>query len=172
MKRAIYLTIAIAVAATFAFADGDKEYKKYKKGFVKRNATLEPLYKKECNSYRTLYPPHLLPAKSLQKLMANLEDHFGDDASLEEPTRSDIEKFLVKNSANNSTKEVSFYILKSLKDSPIAITKTPYWKKRHKNIDKKTFKSSKVKSKANCKACHTDIEKGIIEDENIKLPKV
>lgn len=133
---------------------------------------VHPAFVEECGSCHTLYPPHLLPNKSWQKLMANLEDHFGDDASLEEPTRSDIEKFLVENSAKNSTKEASFYILKSLKESPIAITKTPYWKKRHKNIDKEIFKSSKVKSKANCKACHTDIEKGIIEDENIELPKV
>jgi len=57
------------------------------------------------------------------------------------------------------------------KNDIIAITKTPYWKEKHKSISKEIFSSSKVKSKANCKACHSDIEKGLIEDENINIPE-
>jgi hypothetical protein len=30
------------------------------------------------------------------------------------------------------------------------------------------FEHNEIKSKANCKACHSDIEKGLIEKENIK----
>ncbi len=130
----------------------------------------------ECGSCHTLYPPHLLPAKSWKELMKKeaLANHFGDDASLDEETRREIEKFLVKNSAKISTKEASVYILDSLKDKNhiIAITKTPYWEKRHKEIKKEVFESSKVRSKANCKACHQDIEKGLIEDYQIKAPEV
>ena len=125
----------------------------------------------ECASCHTLYPPFTLPAKSWKKLMAGLNNHFGDDASLDEATRVEIEKYLVKNSAEHSTKESAVYILQSLKNYPIAITQTPFWKKRHKDIDKQIFKSKEVKSKANCKACHKDIEKGIIEDRNIEIPK-
>ena len=40
--------------------------------------------------------------------------------------------------------------------------------KKHKDIPKDVFKNEKVKSVANCKACHSDIEKGLIEYENIK----
>ena len=28
--------------------------------------------------------------------------------------------------------------------------------------------NKEIKSKANCKACHSDVEKGLIENENIK----
>ncbi|AXH13618.1 diheme cytochrome c [Halarcobacter bivalviorum] len=101
--------------------------------------------------------------------MADLENHFGDDASVEEETHNIILKFLEKNSAETSTKEASFMILDSLKNKDIiAISETTYWKEKHKNIDDKIFSNSLVKSKANCKACHNDIEKGLIEDENIK----
>ena len=125
----------------------------------------------ECGSCHTLYPPFLLPAESWRKLMAGLENHFGDDASLDEATRKEIEDFLVKNSAQNSTKEAAVYILKSLKNHPIAITKTPFWKEKHAKLDKNIFESQKVKSKANCKACHKNIEKGMIEDAQIEIPK-
>ncbi len=133
-----------------------------------------PAFVAECGSCHTLYPPHLLSRESWSRVMDNLEDHFGDDASLDDKTRVSIRDYLLKNSAESSTKESAFYILQSLKGSEniIAVTQTPYWKKRHKNIDKTIFSSNEIKSKANCKACHSDIEKGLIEDVNIKIPKI
>jgi len=118
----------------------------------------------------TLYiPPNLLPKHSWIKLMSNLENHFGDDASLDEEDTKNILRFLVVNSAENSKKEASVKILNSIKNEDIiAITQTSFWEKEHKQIPKTVFKHEKIKSKANCKACHTDIEKGLIEDENIK----
>ncbi len=128
----------------------------------------------ECGSCHTLYPPSLLPRASWSKMMDNLEDHFGEDASLDEATRVSIKEYLMKNSAESSTKESAFYILESIKGNQdiIAITQTPYWKKRHAEIDKNIFSRNEIKSKANCKACHCDIEKGMIEDMNIKIPKI
>ncbi len=135
--------------------------------YKKENA----LFVSECASCHVLYPPSLLPKKSWQIMMANLEEHFGDDASLEPEETQNILNYLLENAAENSTKEASVYILKSLQNKDtIAITQTPFWEKRHKDIDDKYFKSDKVKSKVNCKACHTDIEKGLIEDTNIKMP--
>lgn len=101
--------------------------------------------------------------------MSQLENHFGDDASLDEEDTNIIKKFLIENSAQNSTKEASVKFLNSIKNEDIiAMTQTVFWKKKHKNISKDIFKHKDVRSKANCKACHTDIEKGLIEDENIK----
>ncbi len=130
------------------------------------------LFSQECGACHTLYPPFLLPSSSWKKIMANLENHFGDDASLEEDEKKAIESFLMRYSAEHSTKEAAVYILKSIKPDTIAITKTPFWQKKHATIDKEIFNSKKVPSKANCKACHSDIEKGLIEDRNIRLPKV
>jgi len=127
------------------------------------------LFVSECASCHTLYPPNLLPKKSWVKLMANLENHFGDDAALEKNYNMSILSFLVENSAENSTMEVSKKILDSINNKDIiSISQTSFWKKRHEEIPKSIFKHEKVKSKANCKVCHTDIEKGLIEDENIK----
>lgn len=122
----------------------------------------------ECASCHTLYPPNLLPKKSWELLMSDLENHFGDDASIDQELNKSILDFLQKNSAENFTIEASWNFLNSIKNQDIiTLTKTSYWEKRHKNIPKKVFETSRVRSVANCKACHSDIEKGLIEDENI-----
>lgn len=101
--------------------------------------------------------------------MLGLENHFGDDASLDEEDYNNILAFLLRNSAENSTMEASKKILDSIENKDIiAVSHTSFWKDRHNEISKKVFQHEKIKSKANCKACHLDIEKGLIEDENIK----
>ena len=110
-----------------------------------------------------------MPKKSWELIMSDLENHFGDDASLDVEINKNILAFLLKNSAETSTAEASFKFLQSIKNQDIiALSKTTFWEKTHKDIPKEIFDNEKIKSKANCKACHTDIEKGLIEDENIK----
>ena len=142
---------------------------------VKQNYTaLHADFVDECASCHMLYPPNLLPKDSWVKMMKDLENHFGDDASIDELTNISISNFLKQNSAENSTHQASLGILNSLKDNNstiIAISKTPYWVKRHKEIDKNIFKQKNIRSRANCKACHTDIEYGLLENDLIKIPK-
>src|SRR5574344_303725 len=101
--------------------------------------------------------------------MGGLENHFGDDASLDEDVNKNILTFLLNNSAETSTNKASWNFINSIGDKDIiALSKTTYWERKHKKIPKEVFKNEKVKSVANCKACHSDIEKGLIEYENIK----
>jgi len=128
-----------------------------------------PLFVNECASCHTLYPPTLLAKESWLALMGDLSNHFGDDASLDPSDHQTILAYLLAHSAETSTQEMSVKIVQSLqKRDMIAITQTPFWKKRHKNIASDVFTSDKVKSRANCKACHSDVEQGIIEDNAIK----
>jgi len=134
-------------------------------------AAEHPLFVNECASCHTLYPPSLLPAASWEKMMADLENHFGDDASLDEADTASIRDYLVAHAAERSTSEASVKILQSLKNQDmIAVTQTPFWKKVHADIDPARFESPQIKSRANCKACHGDIEQGVIEDAAIALP--
>ena len=129
----------------------------------------------ECIACHTLYPPFLLPKVSWRVMMEDLENHFGDDASLDEPVRVSILAYLEKHAAENSTKEAAFKGMRGAEEGNttlIAYTDTPYWKARHREIDPARFKSKAVKSRANCKACHLNIEKGIIEDEYIRMPEM
>ena len=167
----IFLTVALATPVYLIFFDTPLTQSRYS---TVKYEEKHSLFVEECASCHTLYPPHLLPKRSWKKIMANLADHFGDDASLDEADRLSIEKYLLTNSAETSTKEAAFYIGRSLqgkKNDIIAISKSPYWIKKHASTDKTLFKSQKVRSKANCKACHYRFENGIIEDNLISLPK-
>lgn len=127
------------------------------------------LFVSECASCHTLYPPNLLPKKSWEVLMSDLENHFGDDASLEEDETKNILEFLVKNSAENSTQQASLLFLKSIANKDIiAMSETKIWKKIHDDIPEDFFLHDEIKSKANCKACHLDIEKGLLDNDQIK----
>lgn len=130
---------------------------------------INPVFVNECGSCHTLYPPTLLPKESWGKLMGELANHFGDDASLDPTDHQTILAYLVEHSAESSTQEMSVKMMQSLENRDmIAITQTPFWKKRHKHISDEVFKSSHVKSRANCKACHSDVEQGTVEDNAIK----
>lgn len=128
-----------------------------------------PLFVNECASCHTLYPPSLLPKQSWVKLMGDLSNHFGDDASLESSDNRSILKYLLEHSAEASKQEMSVKIMQTLKNRDIiAITQTPFWKQTHQEIAPEVFQSGLVKSRANCKACHSDVEQGLIEDTAIK----
>ena len=114
-------------------------------------------------------PPTLLPKKSWEVMMSDLENHFGDDASIDDESNKNILAYLVKNSAETSSMESSWNFLNSIGDKDIiAMSDTIFWKETHKDIPKELYNHKNIKNKANCKACHSDIEKGLIEDENIK----
>lgn len=129
-----------------------------------------PAFYKECISCHTLFPPFLLPQKSWISMMDNLENHFGDDASLDPQTTLSIKEFLVKNSAESSTKESAFRIMSSLKSDQdyMAITETPFWKSRHKKIDKSVYAKEDIGKPSNCKACHDNIENGLLNNADIR----
>ncbi|CUU87943.1 DUF4405 domain-containing protein [Campylobacter hyointestinalis subsp. hyointestinalis] len=121
------------------------------------------VFAKECGSCHMLYPPFLLPKKSWGIMMSGLENHFGTDASIDDDTNKNILNFLVANSAQTRGDKTAFNILKYAKnDQNIAITQNEYWIKKHRKIDEKVFLRKDVKSKANCVACHKEIENGII----------
>jgi len=58
----------------------------------------DPVAKTECSDCHMAYPPILLPQASWEKIMGNLSDHFGDDASLDDATVKVLTEYFVKNS--------------------------------------------------------------------------
>ncbi|AHJ13444.1 cytochrome b/b6 domain-containing protein [Sulfurospirillum multivorans] len=154
----VYMLVA---PNSLLIADGNP-----KMDYAKEN----PAFYKECISCHTLFPPFLLPSKSWVSMMDTLENHFGDDASLDAATTESIKAFLVKNSAESSTKESSLRILASLEKEKtyLAITETPFWKNRHKKIDKAVYEQKEIGKPSNCKACHDTIENGLLNNRDIK----
>lgn len=126
----------------------------------------------ECSDCHNLFPPHLLPKESWIKLMKEQAKHYDEDLELDKDLVSSIKKYLVENSLENSTREESYYLFNELKNSNnFTITKSNYWKSRHKKIPKEIYKRDSIEVKSNCVSCHKSFEYGILEDKDIHIPK-
>jgi hypothetical protein len=133
---------------------------------------IPPVYKKECGSCHMAFPPNTLPAGSWRAMMADLSDHFGDDASIGEPAKKVIEDFLVRSSAEHSLEEASIKFLRSIENGspPLRITEIEYWKKKHETIRRDIYRRESIRSRINCVACHKWAEYGSFEDSDIRIP--
>jgi hypothetical protein len=130
-------------------------------------------WREECGECHLAYHPTLLPARSWQKLMAGQGEHFGEDLALDDATTKEITAFLVKNAAESRLSEPAWKISSTTPpdQTPLRITATPYWKKKHKDIPEIIWQLPKVKNKGNCGSCHLDAEQGTFEDSGMRLPK-
>ncbi len=130
-------------------------------------------WRQECGECHLAYHPTLLPARSWRKLMADQDDHFGEDLALDQETVAEITAFLVNNAAESRLSEPAWKISSTTPSdqTPLRITDTPYWKKKHEDIPAAIWKLPKVREKGNCGACHLDAQQGTFEDSGMRLPK-
>lgn len=130
-------------------------------------------WKAECSSCHMLYHPGLLPERSWNKIMAGLDQHFGENATLDSATRDDIARFLATNSADKSDSRRSSRISQSIPANavPLRISETRYFLSKHDEISPATFKRKSIGSAANCIACHQGAEKGDFSESLVKIPR-
>lgn len=123
------------------------------------------VYSQECGACHMAFQPQLLPSPSWEKIMGNLSSHFGEDASLSEAKATEIKNYLLDNSANRGG---TSWMMRGMDSSnlPVRITDMAWWQREHnRHVKPETWTSTKVKSKANCEACHTNAAKGLYEDD-------
>jgi hypothetical protein len=122
----------------------------------------DPTVAKECGACHIVFPPQLLPARSWQKLMADLSSHFGEDASLADPTRQTITSYLVDHAADGPQTRDGKRFLRGLSaaDMPQRISAMPFWQRAHNELSAAQFTTAAVKSPANCIACHKTADRG------------
>lgn len=80
--------------------------------------------KTECSDCHMAYPPILLPQASWEMIFADLSDHYGDDASLDEATTKHLLDFYVSNS-NDVTKAKYAKIYEEIKKQKVNEGKNP-----------------------------------------------
>lgn len=131
-----------------------------------------PTYKEECGGCHFAYQPELLPSASWMKILSNLDDHFGESIELDEDSKRVISDYLKSNSAEYSSAKRAVKIMRSLGNQvPLRITDVPYIREKHHEISPNVLNRESIGSLSNCVACHTTAEKGIYEDDHVKIPK-
>jgi Dihaem cytochrome c len=117
---------------------------------------------KECSACHLAFPPQFLPVRSWDKIMGDLSNHFGEDATLTPELQADILGYLQANAADAPSSKYAKRMLRGVPsgETPLRITELPYWKGAHGEVSAKAFKRPEIKSAANCMACHKTADKG------------
>lgn len=131
-------------------------------------------YSAECGSCHMAYPAGFLPARSWQKLMDNLADHFGDNAELNDTTRAQITAYLLAGGDKSQDRHaVRFAASAPAGQTPLRISELPYFKREHREIPQRYIKdNAQVGSLSNCAACHTKAGQGSFREREIVIPGV
>lgn len=132
-------------------------------------------YAEECGACHFAYPPGLLTETSWRKLLdaSALEDHFGENAELDEDTLAAIQAYVFGNSADKSYYKRARKITRSVADmdAPLRITQVPYIKRKHHELTAAmVVDNPDVQSLSNCNACHTQAEQAVFDDDTVKIP--
>ncbi len=180
MKNTIVITAILFTAGvvTLPIVWGDDDFRwgeieEYKHRLNNVSAVTNPVYKEECGSCHMAYPPGLLPARSWDKIMLELENHFGDNAEVDTETYKSITQFLLTNSADKSDYRRSKKFSRSINPNnvPVRISETPYFKHKHDKIPTYMVTGNqKVNSFSQCNACHTKAEQGFFNEHNVRIP--
>ena len=103
------------------------------------------LVQRACGSCHLAYLPRFLPAPAWETLMDNLDNHFGENAHLSPQDALVIRRYY--------TDHAGWGTWSPTEGQPLPrITTQPWWKRAMGGLD---FKVPKIKSRANCGACHT-----------------
>ena len=151
MKLSLAATLALVAAPVLA---SEGEYMPP----VTHDAT-----KAECRECHMAYPAGFLPQRSWTAIMTTLDDHFGENATLDEATRAEIEAYLVQNAADAGGRSSGLLYRVSPEETPLRISEMPWFRSEHDG-EVSSRRLQKAGSMSNCAACHRGADRGIFED--------
>ena len=161
--KPLFLSAALLLSIPFA-AHADK---------LRLPADAPPAFEAECASCHLAFPPQLMAAADWRRVMASLDRHYGDNASLDEKTRGDIESFLVHNAGKPSKVGAGGTApAGSAANTGTAprLTASRWFTRKHHEVPRADWTHAKVKSPANCVACHTQAAAGSYREREIVMP--
>jgi cytochrome b len=169
--RARPLTTAAILAVGFLVGAAGVEHFAARPGFGVPPVTLNKTYVADCSGCHMAYAPELLPASSWTAIMADLANHFGEDASLGARATAAITAYLRANAAEHwdTLPAHLFRVVDPAK--PGMISATPGWRRMHRRIPHSVFGAQPVGSPANCGACHADATSGRFAPQKIHIPE-
>ena len=126
-------------------------------------ASTNAAWKAECGSCHLAYPPQMLSAPSWRTIVGGLDRHFGVDASVDAPAAASIGAFLEANAARAGGKRSD--------PSAVRITEAGWFRHEHAEIAAATWAGPKVKSAANCGACHGGADSGDFSERAVRVPR-
>lgn len=119
-------------------------------------------YRNECGSCHLAFPPQLRSAPEWRRLLAGLDRHFGADASLDAGDRAAIARFL-EGAAGRRAGDGG---------DPPRLTRGRWFQREHREVPARLWQDPRVKSAANCEACHGGAAQGRYSEHDLVLPEL
>jgi len=166
MKRVFVMVMSLAAVTSSALYAADAA------PTPAHEPTPAERYGAECGTCHMAYPAGFLPARSWQRLMGNLGNHFGDNAELSDATRQQITQYLLANAGDKTQDRhaARFAASAPAGETPLRITELPAFKHQHHEIPQRYIKNAQVGSLSNCTACHTRAAQGSFREREISIP--
>ena len=126
-------------------------------------AQVPVVYTQECAACHMAYPPGMLPRDSWQRIMGQLDRHYGSDASLEAVQVQQISTWLQAHAGT----------YKRVREAPSddRITRSAWFVRKHREIEVSVWKRASIQSAAQCIACHRQADRGNFEEDQVRIPK-
>lgn len=126
----------------------------------------DPVVLKECGACHMAFQPAFLPARSWNRMMDELSQHFGEDASLPADKAQTIRAYMTANAGDVVTRGRARKYMQWVADgaTPQRITTNPDFERKH-NFADRVWKDPKVVTKSNCPACHVAADQGLFDDD-------
>ena len=124
---------------------------------------LLPKYQQECSACHIAYPPDMLPAASWQRVLNNLPQHFGTDASLDAASVKELARWLDANAGKDRHARAE--------PAEDRITRSAWFIRQHDEIAPSVWQRPAVKSSANCSACHARADQGDFNEHAVRIPR-
>lgn len=119
------------------------------------------VYAAECGSCHVAYPSRLLDRRQWGRVLGDLEHHYGVDATLDDAALHEVARTLGVPAASTA----------SAKAALPRITTQAWFVDEHDEVDAATWRSPKVRSAANCSACHAGAERGDFDEDSVRIPR-
>lgn len=167
-SKIIVLGIAVVLAVGLVQASEDERGEYREKSHSSH--VVDASYVEECSACHIAYPAHMLPQRSWEKMMANLDDHFNENAELDAALNKHIKDYLVANAGD--ARYGSSKLLRSLasNETPLRITELPYFKKEHNEMPSRILQDERIGSLSNCDTCHQKAAQGSFRERDINIP--
>ncbi|MBD3649170.1 MAG: diheme cytochrome c [Pseudomonadales bacterium] len=148
----------------------DERHRRYRNANINdswfRNEDVKALYDKECGACHLAYPAHLLPSDSWALIMKNLDDHFGENAELDDNTWLFVLAWLQTNAASPGRRILRLTDYETPKD----ITSLPWFRNEHDEIAvRMTANNPDTQSLSNCEHCHPDASQGSFDEHKVSV---
>lgn len=132
--------------------------------------TRDATFDLQCGACHLAFPPSVAPSATWNAILADLQHHFGADATLSGEQIADIRIWLDANSAEHWDTLASHLLRAPAAGGSLRITDTPGWRRLHRDIPSAVFGPKRLR-RSDCASCHADAADGRFAPQDIAIPE-